>query len=135
MGDIKKLFGTDPEKEKDGVWQPVGDGMEIKVAKLNNPTYNKRFEFLTKPYRRALRKGTLSNDVAESLMIQCLAETILLDWKGLEEKGKVVKYSVENAIKLLTDYPEFRGTINDIANELAIFQEIEDEEAAENLKK
>jgi len=135
MGDVKKLFGTDSKKEQEGVVHEMGDGLKIKIARIGNPNYQKRFQVLSKPHRRALRRGTLSDEVAEKLLVKCLAETIVLDWEGLEEQGKPIPYSTENAIRILTDYPELRNYVNDIANELEGYQAEEDEEATENLKK
>jgi len=136
MGDVKKLFGTDAKKEQEGVWRDdIAEDIKIKIARIGNPNYQKKFQTLSKPHRRAIRRGTLSDDVAEKLLIQCLAETIVLDWKNIEVNGKPFPYSVENAIKLLTDLPELRNTINDIANELEGYQAEDEEEAVENLKK
>ena len=135
MADIKKLYGTDQTKETDGVWKDMGDGLRMRIARIGNPNYNKRFQALSKPHRRALQRGSLSDDVAEKLLVQCLAETIVLDWEGVEEKGKVIPYSQENAIRILTEYPELRKYVNDIANEMEGYKAEEDEEAIDNLKK
>ena len=135
MADVKKLFGTDSEKEQEGVWHEMGEGLEMRIARIGNPKYQKRFQALSKPHRRAIRRGTLADEVAEKLMVQCLSETIVLDWKGLEEDGVEIPYSVENAVRLLMDYPELRNYVNDIANELEGYQAEEDEEAIDNLKK
>ena len=136
MADIQKLFGTDSVKEQEGVWRnDIAGDIRVKIARIGNPLYQKRFQALSKPHRRALRRGTLSDDVAEKLMIRCLAETIVLDWENVEYKGKKLPYSFDNVTMLLTEVPEFRNIINDIANELEGFQAEEDEEAVENIKK
>lgn len=135
MADIKALFGTDKAKEKDGVWQDMGDGLKMRIARIGNPKYQKRFEALSKPHRRALRRGTLSNEIAEKLLIQCMSETIVLDWEGIEENGEEIQFSVENAIRILTDYPELRKYVEDIANEMEGYKADDDEEAIDNLKK
>jgi hypothetical protein len=135
MTDVKKLFGTDAKKEQEGVWHDLAEGLRVKIARIGNPNYQKRFQAITKPYQRALRKNTLANEVAEKLHIQCLSETIVLDWEGVEDGGKEIPYSKDAAIALLTKYPELRSYINDIANELEGFQEELVEEGDENLKK
>jgi len=135
MGDVKKLFGTDPTKEQEGVVHEMGDGLKMRIARIGNPKYQKRFQALSKPHRRAIRRSTLADEVAEKLLVQCLSETIVLDWEGLEENGEEVLYSLENCIRILTDYPELRNYVNDIANELEGYQAEDDEEATENLKK
>jgi len=135
MADVKKLFGTDKTKEQEGVVHEMGEGLKVRIARIGNPKYQKRFQALSKPHRRALRRGTLSDEIAEKLLIQCLAETIVLDWEGLEENGKEVKYSTENAVRILTEYPDLRNYVNDIANEMEGYQEDDNEEAIDNLKK
>ena len=135
MADVKKLFGTDATKEKEGVWYDIAEGLRMRIARIGNPNYQKRFQILSKPYRRSIRRGTLSDDVAEKLLVQCMSETIVLDWEGVEDEGKEIPYSKDAAVDLLTKYPELRGYINDIANELEGFQEEFVEEGDENLKK
>ena len=135
MADVKKLFGTDSTKEQEGVVHEMGDGLKMRIARIGNPKYQKRFQAISKPHRRAIRRGTLADEVAEKLLIQCLSETIVLGWEGLEENGKEVPYSLENCIRILTAYPELRNYVNDIANELEGYQAEDDEEGAENLKK
>jgi hypothetical protein len=134
MADVKKLFGTDSTKEQEGVWYDIAEGLRMKIARIGNPNYQKRFQALSKPYRRSIRRGTLSDEVAEKLLVQCLSETIVLNWEGVEENGVEIPYSKDNAIMILTKYPELRNYVNDIANELEGFQEESNEEAAENLK-
>jgi len=135
MADVRKLFGTDEVKEKDGVVHDLGDGLKVRIARIGNPNYQKRFQAISKPHKRALRRGSLSDEVAEKLLIQCLAETIVLGWEGVEENGEEILYSKENAIRILTAYPELRRYIEDIANEMEGYKADEDEEAIDNLKK
>lgn len=132
MGDIKKLFGTDKQKEVEGVWSEVGDGVELKIARIGNPEYQKEFQKISKPHRRAIRSGTLSNDVAEKLLIKAMAKNILVDWRNLKEDGEDVPYSYENAVRLLTDYRDLRDIVSDIANEIESFRAEDDEEAEIN---
>jgi hypothetical protein len=135
MANLKELFGTDKVKEKEGVWQDMGDGLKMRIARIGNPKYQKRFEALSKPHRRALRRGTLSNEIAEKLLVQCIAETIVLDWEGVEEDGAETPFSVENAVRILLEYPELRKYVEDIANEMEGYKAEDDEEAIDNLKK
>lgn len=135
MADIKKIYGVDKKKEQEGVWKDMGDGLSMRIARMNNPNYKKRFQVLTKPHQRALRKDRLSEDIAEGIMVRCLAETIVLDWKGVEEDGKETPYSVDNAIRILTEYSELREYVQEIANVMEGYKEDDDEEAVENLKK
>jgi len=134
MADLRKLYGTDTNKETDGIWQDFGDGIEMKVARIGNPKYQKLFQKLSKPHRKAIRRGTLKEDVAEKLMIECTAETILLDWRGIELDGKALPYSKDNAIMILTEFKDLKEYVNDFANEMEAYMQEDAEEAEENLK-
>jgi hypothetical protein len=134
MADIRKLYATNEDKETDGVWQDLGDGIEMLIARIGNPKYQKLFQRLSKPHRKAIRRGSLKEDVAEKLMIECMAETVLLGWKNVEMDGKPLPYSKENAIKILTEFKDLKDYINDFANEMEAYMQEDAEEAEENLK-
>jgi len=129
--DIKKIFSTDSKAEQEGVWVDLDKKTAIKVARSGNPKFQKLFRKLTKPYTRAMRSGTLNDDIAEKILIQCLAETILLDWKGIEEDGKKVPYSVEKAIEYL-GIKDFRDFVVSCADDFALYKAEQDEETAKN---
>jgi len=116
--DIKKTYGTDKIKEEKGVWEDLGDGARVLVARIGNPNYRKVFEQLTKPYQKSIRRGTLSEEKATDLIIKSLAKSVLLSWEGLKEDGKALKYSEAEAVRLMTDYPDFRDQVQEIANDL-----------------
>jgi len=126
-------FKTDRQLEEEGVWVPVdGAGAKIKVARINNPRYKKYFQRITKPYRRQIRSGNLSEDLAEKLLVDALANTILLDWEGLTKGGKKFPYTVDNARQLLSESPDFRDLVSDAAGEMESFRARELEEAKGN---
>ena len=130
--DIKKEFLTDEKKEIEGVWESIGEGCNIKVARANNPNYNKWFTRLTKPVRRQLRNETLPEKKSEQILIKLMAKTILLDWEGMYEGGVELEYSEENAIRLLTEYKDFRQQVDDLSKSIELFRAEEDEEAEKN---
>ena len=134
MADLRKTYGTNKSKELDGVWEDIGDGIRVKVARIGNSKYQKTFNRISKPHRKALRRGTLKEDIAEKLMIDCMVDAVLLDWENVELDGQVIPYSKENATKILTEFKDFRDTINDYANDMAIFMEEDAEELEDQLK-
>ncbi|HBL31851.1 MAG TPA: hypothetical protein DD490_33935 [Acidobacteria bacterium] len=130
--DISK-FQTNKAAEEDGVWVDVdGNGTKIKVARINNPRYKKHFQKITKPYKRQIRNGTLSEDLAEKLLVDALASTILLDWKGFTKGGEPFPYSVDNARQFLGESADFRDFVSDAANEMENYRAEELEEARGN---
>ena len=50
---------VDPRKELEGIWVEYGDGGELLIARINNPSYNKLFAKLSRPYSRRAQQGNL----------------------------------------------------------------------------
>jgi len=134
MGDLKKLFKTDENLETAGVWQDLGDGIRAKVARFNNTNHKRVMEGLMKPYQHAMRRGTLAEDVAEKILVQGMARAILLDWEGLEEDEKPVKYSTKNAERIMLEFKDFRDLIHGISTTMELYKIQEDAETEKNSK-
>lgn len=132
MGDIKKIFGVDKNKEVDGVWENITEDIRIKIARIGNPRYQKAIQKYMRPHRRTIRRGTVDDSIIEQCVIKAMADTVLLGWEGVEEDGKALVYSRDEAERLLTDYREFREQVSEIASELEAFRAEEDEEAEKN---
>ena len=130
--DIKKEFGTSKAKEQEGIWSDFGDGCQVKIARIGNPEYQKTFRKISKPHQKAIRRGSLNDEVAEKLLVEAMAEAIVIDWKGLQEDGKELKYSKTEAIRILTTYKDFRDQVSEIANDMESFKAVEDESAEKN---
>src|SRR6185436_7183230 len=120
--DISK-FQTSKSAEEEGIWVDVdGNGTKVKVARINNARYKKYFQKITKPYKRQIRNGTLAEELAEKLLVDALANTILLDWKGFTKEGADFPYSVDNARSFLQESADFRDFVSDAANEMENFR-------------
>ena len=135
MADIKKAFGVDKAKSEDGTWVDLEEGIRVKIARIGNLKYRKELEKLSRPRRRQIRRGTLSEEVAEQMLTEVMANTVLLDWEGIEENGKRLSYNPANAKRLLTEYPDFREMISDLAGEMETFKQEFDEESEKNSRK
>lgn len=133
--DITK-FRTDEEKERKGVWIPIGDGAELLIARWGNPEMVKTSERLMEPpeIKQAYRHGALSEEKALEINIETMAESILLDWRGLEEKGKSIQYSKAKAIELLR-IKDFCGLVTAISKTQENFRAQVHAEGVDNLKK
>jgi hypothetical protein len=121
-GDIYQMFGVDETKKIGGIEIPMGQGVTVTVAKMGNPKFRERWQAITKPYQRQIDNETMDSDELDKLMIQCVAETILVDWKGVKVKGKNFPYSVKNAVTLLTELEEFRDAVIGESRKLANFR-------------
>jgi hypothetical protein len=128
--DLGRSYKTDADKELNGTWVDIGDGGSVKIARSGNKRYLELFQQKIKPHARAIRTKTLKNEVAEAILIDCMAQAILLDWAGLEDNGQPLKYSTAEAKRLLTDYKDFRNLITELADDMETFrqEQLEDDE-------
>lgn len=126
--DIFKSFATDEVAETEGRWFPISKTAKVLVARAGNPNY-------LKALRQRMRESQVDvDDTSEenekfvtSLIVETLAETVLLGWKGdIQFKGKPLEYSKANAIKLL-EFKDFRKKITEIADKSESFRLKEDE--------
>lgn len=116
--DLVKTFGVDRKAAECGKWFPLAEDGSVKVARLNNAAFKAEAVRLQKPHLAQLRVSRVDNvELLDRITIAATAKTILLDWKDITINGEVVPYSVEKAIELLTDYPDFREAISLLAVE------------------
>jgi hypothetical protein len=101
------------------------------VAHTGNPHYIKALRQRMKDNQIDPEDNSDENEkLVTSLVVETMAETILLGWKGLEYKGKALEYSKENAVTLL-EVKDFRKRIGNIADSAESFR-LKDEEEAGN---
>ena len=129
--DINSM-ATDKDLEKEGVWIELSGEARIKIARLNNPRYKELFTAKTKPHRQAIRNNVLSEKVADDIMIEVMAATILLDWENFFEGEKPLEYNLVNARRVLRELPDFRRMVYEMAGEADNFKQVEVEEAVGN---
>ena len=126
-------FATDLDLEEKGTWVDIGEGGQILVARIGNPAYREKMRHLSKPYQSQIRQGTLPEDLNDEIFLKAIVETILLDWKGIEDdNGKEIKYSKDAAMKLLLGLRDFRDLVIEIARSQATFRREEIEETGKS---
>lgn len=132
---LRQEFATNTDLETEGVWQDLGDGGRVKVARLGNPKWQRAYNKLPHGLRNAASSGRLKGAQADEFdkrNARVLAETILLDWDGMEEEdGTPIPYSVEAAEQALFELKDFRTAVVQLAGDMANFQA---EEVAEKGK-
>lgn len=125
MGTYKQ-FKTNDKFEQGGVILDLGDAGKFRLARAGgtNKKYQQRLEALMRPHRRALNAGTLSNDVAESVLLEVIVDSVVLGWEGVTgPDGKELPFTKDNAKKLFEDLPDLFATIRDAAGDSGIFKE------------
>jgi hypothetical protein len=107
--------------------EQVYRGVKLKIARANNTRFKKIFRRLTQPYSDQLAKGTMDEQVSEEIYLQCVADSILVDWSDFKVDGEEIHYTVENAIELLKNDKDCLDFVMAFANNLDNFL-IRDEE-------
>lgn len=130
--DIRKFYSTDKLLENEGAWVDLDDETSIKVARIGNKAFKEVWKKETAPYQHSMKNKVLSDEAGEKIMIKVVASTILLDWKGVTENGKPVDYSLENAVRMLTEYKDFRDMVIEISSDMNNFKDKEEKEAIKN---
>lgn len=126
--DITKL-ATDRNKESDGVWIDYPGGLRLKIARMGNDNFQRATLKRRKEIQRQARfSGEDEISALKETSTEIAAEHLLKDWEGMIEDGTPVPYSVENAVRLMTKYPEFLRLVEEAAADFENFKS--DEEAA-----
>tara|TARA_R110002096_G_scaffold375632_1_gene569251 strand:- start:41 stop:457 length:417 start_codon:yes stop_codon:yes gene_type:complete len=117
---LYKKYETDTKAEVEGIELDFGDGVIFKVARAgkSNPAFSKASRKRTKPYLFAIKAGTLSDEVATTVLINVYADSVVLGWEGVTDKeGESLEYSRENVVKLLTDLPDLLEQIKEYSED------------------
>lgn len=125
---LSKL-AIDNSAETEGVWVEFVDGCEFRIARMNNPAWE---NYVAKQAERkkSWHKSAQNN---RDLTWKAYSLHIVKDWKGLvDDDGTEIPYSSEMAFKLLTDYPEIRDFVIDVALDTERFRDEAKEEAEGN---
>lgn len=106
-------FLTDPSKEAEGVWFPLGKKREIKLARAKNDDYKRQIRAKYKANRAILeQEDDAAADLNDQIMIEIYAQTIV---KGLRVDGVEVPYTPTDGVKMLQN-PDFRDKVFAYAN-------------------
>ena len=76
---------TDAKLEAEGREFSMGDGGFVTVARMGNPAYKTLYRKLIRPYKQQVKDEVLGDEVANSVYIAVLAQTVLLNWRGIKD--------------------------------------------------
>ena len=115
--DLFSQFATDENLENNGAWQDIGGDSKLLVARAGNRKYAKLLTKLVEKNKRVLDGNDDAADAkSDEIMVQVIAETLLLGWEGITYKGKELPYSIANA-KLVLGMKEFRKVVAKLAED------------------
>ncbi len=92
-------FMTDPVKENDGVWFPIGSKREVKIARAGNENYKRLVRAKYRQNRTLIEQDDdAAADLNDEIMIEVTAQTIL---RGLRSNGVEVPYTPSKGVEML----------------------------------
>lgn len=123
-------FKTDKNLENEGVYLDYGMNSQdkpirIRIARAGgaNQAFARAYEQKTKPYRRQIQTDTLDPKVAERIILEVYAETVVLGWEGVEdENGDELPFNRDNCVKLFTDLPDLFADLQKTSQNIAVFR-------------
>lgn len=121
---IYDLFETDAKLEAEGFIFDITPKISFTLARAGgaNLRYQKAMEVKTRKHRSAIENNTISVELANQLMVEAFAETVVLGWKGItDKKGKKVPFTPENAVNLFTKLPDLFIDVREAAAARANF--------------
>ena len=133
-------YETDESTEKQGVWVEYSPNKDetvpaFKVARLckTNQKYQKLLEARTRPHRRAIEVGTISEKVAEDIYLGVFIDSIVVDTRNLQDrKGKAMKGTKEELTELFKALPELYEDLAGRAKSISLFRSEAVEDEAKN---
>lgn len=137
---IYKLFKTSKKLEKDGVVIDYGPNEDIPPAKPGEPhpsmsfrlaragganqNFAKALEQATKPYKKMIQTGNLSNDIANKLYRDAFIAHVLLGWENVTNEAKeLVAFGKDAAERLFTDLPDLFNDLKEQSQNIALYRE------------
>jgi len=129
-----KEFTTDEVKELEGVWVyfDVEETQGVLIARAWNENFMKAFRKFPRGFQTRARMGTISKKKDKEVWHKLLADTILLDWKGVSDEGKVLKYDKKVVVEQLNKYKGLVTFVWEAANEESLYHEEQEEEDEKN---
>ena len=130
---LHNKFKTDDAREENGVWVDFGDGIRVRVRRIRSRFSQAVRLELEKPHSEAIRRGPLSNEVAEDLMMKQIAKALIADWEGItDEEGNVLECTYENKLAIIKSLSEFRDEILQVSMDRDAYKAAKNEESLKN---
>lgn len=130
-------YSTSKDLEEEGVFVDYGDGLKVKLRRLNSVKSRDIRRKLEKPYVKQFRGQDMPDSIQEQLLNNQIAKAIVVDWEGVpnpDSPEEMLPCTEENVMLMITRFPDFRDDILAASMERATFQK-EDQKAAEGNSK
>lgn len=124
-------FKKDAQKEQDGIWIDGPEGSRFRIRSADSKQYRNALAALARKYSPGrLRKD---GETQLKMVIEAMAEALVLDWDGIEDNGQPLPCTKENAMRILS-ITELRELVASEAQDIANFRSEALAADAEDLK-
>jgi len=137
MFDISKNK-RDRKAEEQGKWMPWQGGSSFLVARNNNSGYKAFINKVLRDNSAVLENAdelAIADQISDQALIEGVARHLLVDWKGVTDGGKAIKYSANVAIAILEEHDDLARAISTFATSRDNYLVKVDDKDAANLKK
>jgi hypothetical protein len=116
MTKLSDLYAFNRTLFEDGAWIDIGNGISVKLRSPQSAHSKAIRKKLEAPYAALTRGGReLPDDIAETLLIKQLSQSLIIDWKGIEdEDGLPLKATPENIEAALRNFQFFRDDVGGV---------------------
>lgn len=139
MAGFFERYNTDRNLEEEGVWVDYGDGVMVKLRRLNSKHSREVRRKLEKPYTAQFRAREMPDSLQEQLLNKQLSESIVVDWKGVPNPDKPeeeLPCTPDNVLKMVSNeqFKDFREDILTAAMSQTAFEKETRKDAEKNSK-
>jgi hypothetical protein len=117
-------YRTDRDLEEEGAWVDLGDGIKIKIARLQSQRARRVLARLYRPYDNMRQSGRkVPDSVQETVTRRWIAEGVLLDWEGVSDAaGKTIPFTPDSALEVFEAFPDFLDEVVYFSREQETFR-------------
>jgi hypothetical protein len=120
------LYKTDEDKETEGFWYEVGDGVAFKLRRVggkNSKRLQKSNAKYFKPYAKAIQQNLLSEEKLGEITAKAFVDGIVADWRGLKIDGEDAPFSFDTAVTVFSQFPDLMDDLHSVANDKGNYRE------------
>ena len=120
--DIDKAFRLDDKRTIDGAPITLAEGVQIFVARMNNPHYAEKLLKFYRQNKFAIERNLLEQNAADDKLCALLAETIFVGMVGFSHEGAALEDTHENRKWALITYPALREKVVEESQNVANYR-------------
>ena len=123
---LDSIFKTDTTLESDGVWFTISADTSFCLRRFGGNNAKKVQIAMAKhhkPHARLIEANALPLEEVNKIMAKVIADSCVVDWKGVVIDGQEVPCNLENAVKLFCALPELFNKLFEMISGSESFKE------------